>query len=291
MGHLTAVTKTVWLNSIQRILQADKAVRELLEFGWVLVQSKTAVNSVIQAKYLGAFPDVFFDTTSPAPEFSVLAYETRRHQLIGILDQWHRAAGPLDQPPFSLQSYVPSKDRSESYSSTSAADLVALGMKADDIISLNDTEKTRFVVSPEVIAATDRAAGILISNTIADEDYARQLLARHGHSGRTLMRRESKSAKSELSDDAAAYIHEVADLTLRRGLNEISVSSFNKVAGAYIRLCKSVPDTLARSDGFMAEALAGAVRRLSPEIRATLQVTIKVPNATCGKPKLPSVPS
>ena len=149
------LTKTVWLNSIQRILQADKAVRELLEFGWVLVQSKTAVNSVrVQAKYLGAHPDVFFDITSPAPEFSVLAYETRRHQLIGILDQWHRAAGPLDQPPFSLQSYVPLKDRSESYSSTPAASLVALGMKADDIISLTDTEKTRFFVSPEVIAAT-----------------------------------------------------------------------------------------------------------------------------------------
>ena len=27
----------VWFNSLQRILQADKAVRELFDFGWVLV--------------------------------------------------------------------------------------------------------------------------------------------------------------------------------------------------------------------------------------------------------------
>ena len=60
----------------------------------------------------------------------------------------------------------------------------------------------------------------------------------------------------------------MADLALRQGMNEISVSSFNKVAGAYIRLCKSVPDALARSDGFMAEVLASAVRRLSPEIQS-----------------------
>ena len=32
------LTKMVWLNSLVRILQADKAVRELFDFGWVLIQ-------------------------------------------------------------------------------------------------------------------------------------------------------------------------------------------------------------------------------------------------------------
>ena len=83
------LTKMVWLNSLMRILQADKAVRELFDFGWVLIQSKTAVISVTQAKYLVQYPDIFFDSSSPAPPFTMHAYETRRHELIDILDKWH----------------------------------------------------------------------------------------------------------------------------------------------------------------------------------------------------------
>ena len=268
------LTKMVWLNSLVRILQADKAVRELFDFGWVLIQSKTAVISVTQAKYLVQHPDVFFDASSPAPPFSIIAYETRRHELIAILDAWHASAAEGEEPPFHLQSYLPVNSRPTEYSSTPVSTLTAMGIAEDAQASLTDAEKLRFTISPEVIAGADRAAGILIANTITDDNYARQLLARHGHSGRTLIRRETAAAKAELSDDAAGYIHEVADLALRQGMNEISVSSFNRVAGAYIRLCKSVPDSLARSEGFMAETLASAVRRLSPEIRHTLQVTL-----------------
>ena len=179
------LTKMVWLNSLVRILQAHKAVRELFDFGWVLIQSKTAVNSVTQAKYLVQHPDVLFDSSSLAPPFSILAYETRRHELIAILDKWHASAAEGEEAPFHLQSYIPVNRRPTDYSSTAVSTLAAMGIDEAAAATLTDAEKLRFTISPKVIAGADRAAGILIANTITDENYARQLLARHGHSGRT----------------------------------------------------------------------------------------------------------
>ena len=100
------LTKMVWLNSLMRILQADKAVRELFDFGWVLIQSKTAVISVTQAKYLVQYPDIFFDSASPAPPFTIHAYETRRHELIDILDKWHASSTAGEEPPSSNCSHT-----------------------------------------------------------------------------------------------------------------------------------------------------------------------------------------
>ena len=76
------------------------------------------------------------------------------------------AASLTDHPPFTLQSYIPVNSRTNEYSSTPKSTLVELGMEADGLNILSDAEKLRFIVSPEVIAAADRTAGIRIANTI-----------------------------------------------------------------------------------------------------------------------------
>ena len=116
-------------------------------------------------------PNIFFDSSNPPPELSVHAYETRRHELISLLDKWHATATLIDHPPFTLQSYIIVNRRTNEYSSTPKTTLVELGVAAEGIDTLSDAEKLRFIISPEVIAAADRTAGILIANTIGDEDY------------------------------------------------------------------------------------------------------------------------
>ena len=142
----------------------------------MLIQSKTAVISITQAKYLVQYPDIFFDPASPAPPFTIHAYETRRHELIDILDKWYASSSAGEEPPFQLQSYIPVTDRPIDYSNTPVSTLAEMGIEGEASLVLNDAEKLRFTISPEVIAGADRAAGILIANTITDENYARLTL-------------------------------------------------------------------------------------------------------------------
>jgi hypothetical protein len=112
------MTEQLWLLGLSRVLQKDKATRELFVYGWVLVQSKTAVESIMQARYLTRHPDISFDWTSPAPQhFSIEAYEARRRALTLTLDRWHiaHANEPDAEPPFHLSSYIPISDRPDDY--------------------------------------------------------------------------------------------------------------------------------------------------------------------------------
>ena len=196
------MNEMMWLMALPRLLQQTKSYLELFEFGHVLVQSKTAVESILQARYTVMFPDVTFEWSAPSPAtFSIAAYEARRNHLTIQLDRWHAtqlaANLPVTEPPFTLASYIPMDERGDDYDPDFIAE-TAEELGIDPLAPLNEIEKLRFVVSPEMIAAADRAAGIAISDTISDNHFARQLLARHGRSGRTLMRREYISCRANL---------------------------------------------------------------------------------------------
>jgi hypothetical protein len=278
----TPMSETMWLVALPRLLRQTKPIRELFEFGWVLVQSKTAVQSALHARYLSKYPDVSFEWTHPAPPFSIAAYEARRSQMISENDRWYALNGdvaPEDaEPPHHLASYILIKDRPDDYDPNTIAE-TATELGLSDAAELTDAEKLRFVISPEVLTGADRDAGVAIANTISDSTFAERLLARYGRSGRTLMRREYANCRKDLSDGASSYIHEVADLLLRSNTGDISVSQYNRISGTYLSLCRAVPRPLGRTEAFMAEALAAAVKQSSPEVRSALDLEIAVTRA------------
>ena len=163
------LTKHVWLQFLQNVLEEDKSIQSLFERGWVLSQGKVAVESAMHARYLISFPDIFFDWTSPAPPFSAKEYEERRIELMRILDAWHSTRNADESPPFTLSFYDPSKpsDIPPSFD----AIIKAEKEESKKLPALNDSEKLRFTISPEVLSSADSAASVIIAKTITDKDF------------------------------------------------------------------------------------------------------------------------
>ena len=106
--------------------------------------------------------------------------------------------------------------------------------------ALNDTEKLRFVIAPEVIIDADSQLSVEVGKTISDAELAKDLIRRHNRSGRSLLRSEHQTCKTDLTDDAAAFIHESADVILRHGLEEISVAAYTIAWPANTSVCASL---------------------------------------------------
>ena len=141
------MSEMMWLMALPRLLQTHKSIRELVEFGWVLINSKTAVESLLHARYLTMFPDITFDYAFPAPTFSVPAYEAQRGRMIKELDRWHaRQATPATadpsgtaQPPFHLQSYLTVDKRAKDFDpDTLHEDINVAALKLDSTTALSD---------------------------------------------------------------------------------------------------------------------------------------------------------
>ena len=271
------LTKTVWLQFLQTPLEKDKAVQSLCERGWVISQGKVAVENATHARYLVHFPDIFFDWDAPAPPFSVAAYEARRLDLMKALDAWHVNRSEGEAPPFTLSFYDPSKpsDKPPTF-------LTLMKKDKDDppwSSTLDDSEKLRFSIAPEVLSTADAAGAVIISDTISDKEFAQELTRRYNRSARALLRAEYASAKEQLSDEAGSFLHDTADLILRNGPSAVSVSAYNRMAGQYLRLCRSVPDHLQRTDAILADALAASVRRLGDKVKLALELKIALSSA------------
>ena len=259
------LTKTVWLQFLQSSLEEDKNILSLLERGWVLSQGKVAVENATHARYLVHFSEIFFDWDAPAPAFTIEAYEARRIALMQSLDTWYASRAEGEVAPFKLNCYDPSKPDPK------PSTFLTLMKKGKDdppwSPALDDSEKLRFSISPEVLATADAAASVIISKTISDTEFAKELTRRYNRSARALLRAENASAKQELSNEAGGYLHDTADLILRNGPAAVSVAAYNRMAGQYIRLCRSVPAHLQRTDSVIADALVSSVRRMGDRIK------------------------
>ena len=191
------------------------------------------------------------------------------------LDAWHTSKSSGEPPPYTLSFYDPSMP------STKPLAFAAL-VTADAEMAkpaLNDTEKLRFVIAPEVIIDADSQLSVEVGKTISDAELAKDLTRRHNRSGRSLLRSEHQTCKTDLTDDAAAFIHESADVILRHGLEEISVAAYNRMASKYIRLCQSVPTHLARTEGIIADALSSSVKRLGSDVKLAIEVKMALASA------------
>ena len=92
-------------------------------------------------------------------------------------------------------------------------------------VNLTEEERRRFTIAPEVLHDADSEISIQIAKTISDPEFAKGLVRRFNRSGRAILRAEHAACRSELSDDAAAFIHQNADIILRAGPAEISVAA------------------------------------------------------------------
>jgi hypothetical protein len=146
-------------------------------------------------------------------------------------------------------------------------------------VNLTEEERRRFTIAPEALHDADSEISVQIAKTISDPEFAKGLVRRFNRSGRAILRAEHAACRNELSDDAAAFIHQNADIILRAGPSEISVAAYNKMANKYIRLCQSVPQHLMRTDATIAEALSSAVKRLGNNIKITVEVRLETQHA------------
>ena len=237
---------------------------------------KVAVESATHARYISLYPDLFFEWDDPAPPFNEDLYEARRLSIMQILDKWHASKSIGEVPPFTVSFYDPSTPTSKPNAFAAIRDSDKdLYSKSD----LSDAEKLRFNISPEVIANADSAAAVIISKTITDIDLASELSRRYNRSGRTLLRSESAQSKLDMTDEAGSFIHDTADLVLRAGPASVSVGAYNLMAGQYLRLCRSVPDHLRRSDAVLADALAASVKHMGEKIALKLEIKIDLRDA------------
>jgi hypothetical protein len=188
----------------------------------------------------------------------------------------HAASTTGEAPPFQLGIYDPA-NKSGSTPETFATFLAAESANADP--KLTDDEKLRFTIAPETIAAADSMAAVAIQKSIEDVDFARALVRRHNRSGRNILRSEHDLSKKELSDGAGAFLHKTADLIIRAGPAAISVAAYNRMAGQYLRICRSVPNHLRRGDAVLADALAASVKRLSPDVSNSLEIKLELRSA------------
>ena len=188
------------------------------------------------------------------------------------LDTWYANRSTGEVAPFKLSCYDPSKPEPKP-----STFLMLMKKGKDDppwSAALDESEKLRFSISPEVLATTDAAASVIISKTISDTEFAKELTRRYNRSARALLRAENASAKQELSNEAGAYLHDTADLILRNGPSAVTVAAYNRMAGQYIRLCRSVPAHLQRTDSIIADALVSSVRRMGDKIKLGIDLRL-----------------
>ena len=109
-----------------------------------------------------------------------------------------------EPPPFTLSFYDPSTPSTKP--ATFAERLAASTALSSE--ALSDTEKLRFVIAPEVITDADSELSVQIAKTISDAEFDKDLIRRHNRSGRSLLRAEHQTCRTELTDYAASFIHE-----------------------------------------------------------------------------------
>ena len=271
------LTRPVWLSTLPSLLDNDKSIRDLFEKGWVVSSSgKVAVQSAIHARYISTFPEIFFEWEEPAPPFTPGSYEIRRLKLMKTLDDWYASKSAGESPPFTLSFYDPAIPTTvpKPWADRCKDDAKLL----DD--TLTDAEKLRFIISPEVISATDSAAAVIIAKSITDTDLAAELSRRYNRSGRTILKAENLASKTDLSDEASSFLHQTADLLLRTGPSSVSVGAYNQMASQYLRLCRAVPDHLRRSDAVLADALATSVKKMGENISLKLEIAVALGQAS-----------